>query len=104
MLLRHVIEIQQRVDTTDSLGEPIADWQTVREVRANVEPMAGEEIFRSDTTLSLRPVKFTIRYDESWVPNALDRIVWQDDDYDIKSVVDRDGRRRFHEILAVLGA
>lgn len=101
LLRGNIVEIEERVDAQDALGEPIATWQVVRTVRARVEPVDGAEFFRSDATLSDHPIKVTMRYDSSWTPAVEDRLVWRDESYDIKSVSDLGGRRRTREIMAV---
>lgn len=60
--LRHRVEIQRAHDVQDAFGEPVKAWNTVATVWAAVEPMTGDERFRSDQETAERPVRILMRH------------------------------------------
>lgn len=82
--LRHVIEVQQRVDTKDASGDPLVQWVRFAMVRASVEPLLGKEFFASEQREAKVNTRIRLRYLAGLVPQM--RIIWDNRWFDIQSV------------------
>jgi len=86
------IVIEQRTDTRDGSGDPVAAWTVLATVWAAHEPLTGKEQFEAHQVNAERPSKFVIRY-RAGVDESM-RVNWDGDLYDITSIVEigrRDG-------------
>jgi SPP1 family predicted phage head-tail adaptor len=96
-MLRHLIKIE--APTTQNVkGEMIPTWGTFAEAYAAREDLAGRELFLSQQVQAEVTTRFRIRYLEG--VSAKMRINDAGTIYNIKSVQDPEGRRRFLTILA----
>lgn len=53
--LRHLIDIEELVEGTDEMGQPISEWQSLVTAWAAIEPLKGDTYWaiaqaQSDTT------------------------------------------------------
>lgn len=96
--LRHVIEIQQRMDLRGESGDPTNTWTLFAKVRASVEPLLGKEYFASEQREASVNTRFRIRYLEGLRPKM--RIVWSGRWYDIESVAMVNGIKHEMVIMA----
>lgn len=60
--LRHRVEIQRQVDTLNSSGENVVEWETVDTVWASVEPLSAKEFIAAQQMGSQITTRITIRY------------------------------------------
>ena len=60
--LRHVITLQEPVETQNDYGEPVTSWQDVLSCRASIEPLSAREFFASQQTKADVTHKVRLRY------------------------------------------
>jgi SPP1 family predicted phage head-tail adaptor len=96
--LRHYVWIETPTESQDAYGAVIHTWATLAEVWANREDLSGRELWTSQQTYADVTTRFTIRH----IPgiSAKMQIVSAGMTYNIRSVVDPDGRARESVILA----
>ncbi len=102
--LREPITIKRNLATgKNAYGERLgtASSSYIATAWAAAEPLGGEEIVKSGLTVEKSPVMFTIRWRADKTPKPSDRVVWRTENYDVISVNELDGHRRFWSILAV---
>ncbi|HKJ61470.1 MAG TPA: phage head closure protein [Hyphomicrobiales bacterium] len=91
--LRHRLTIEQAARTDDSGGGATLVWNTVAEVWGAVEALSGKESVEADRTSGSAIYSVTIRYRDGLEPSM--RFRRDNEIYQITSVLDEDGRRRF---------
>ena len=92
------ITIQQPVVSKDGYGEPIiTNWTPVATVWAQVIPVSGREYFDAAAARAEKLTRFRIWW-RSGITETM-RVVYDDRNYDIRSVVEL-GRREGLEIAA----
>ena len=89
--LRHRCEIQTRLDTVDSIGQPSTSWLTTATVWADVRYLSGLSAIKSGADVSL--TKCSVRMRQRAV-NAGQRIVYGNEVFEIDAVLP-DGKREF---------
>ena len=83
--LRHRVTIQEKVITRDVYGEEDFTWENTRTVWASVEPARGREFLQAQTEQVTYDTTVRMRYGTTITPE--NRIVWNDQYYDVRSVV-----------------
>lgn len=105
--LRDRVTFQTRQVTSDDYGNEVSgDWQDEFTVWANVRVAAGREEVLAQQLQGIFPVAMTVRYtsdtkriNESWrAVNAN-----TDEEYNIRSARDLDGKHAWIAIVATLG-
>ena len=92
------ITIQERVVSSNSVGEDIYDWvDLARGVRAQVIQQSAREIFRAGAIQTVVDTLFVMRYRPSVTPS--NRILYEGRAYNLYSVREL-GRKRGLEIAA----
>jgi SPP1 family predicted phage head-tail adaptor len=91
------VTIEQPTATQDSFGEPDTTWSKLADVWAEVYPVRGSEEFEGQQVYAENTLGFRIRY-RSDVTRKM-RIVYENDTYDIASIVEPRGTRR--EVLEI---
>jgi SPP1 family predicted phage head-tail adaptor len=91
--LRHRLTIEQSARTDDEGGGAALIWSTVAEVWGAVEAVSGAERFATDRVTGSAMYEITIRYREGVAPSM--RFRRDDEIFEILSVLDEGGRRRF---------
>lgn len=89
---RHLVTIQQPVETTDDLGQPVTTWSNVATVHAAVEPLEGRELFAAQAVRAETTTRVRIRYRSGITPKH--RLVYAGRVLNILSVIDPDERHR----------
>ncbi len=96
--LRHRVTIQRLDPTTrDEYKAVIPSWGPVVTVWAAVESVSGREAFIAQQVMQQSTHRITIRYRSD--VTATMRVAHGDRLYDIKAALDRDGRRRWLQLL-----
>ncbi len=95
--LKDSITIQRFKKSKNEYGEVIEDWQNLVTVRANIEPLTSREYFKGGQLNSEFNFKILIRYTDVTIK---DRIIFNDEVYDITSVSNIKNANRAIEILA----
>lgn len=103
-LLRRRIVVQKRTVANNAIGEPVETWSRHLKTPAQVVTRGGRESFREDREQARDMITFRVRWTasrEAW--NAADyRVLYPSTDgepYDIESVQDVEGRRRYLDIM-----
>lgn len=98
-LLRHRVEIQRSVEVQDGFGTPIPSWSSLHEnVKANVEPMSGQELFQARQLYAEVTHRIRARYHSGIT--AKHRILWGTRVFDILAVLNLEERNLVLEIMA----
>lgn len=86
-LLRHVINIQQQIQTRDNFGGVEVSWvDKFPKTYARYEPLSGKELFANGQMQSQVTTRFTIRYRPG--VDTSQRIVFRNRIYNIHAVVE----------------
>lgn len=86
-LLRHVINIQEQIQTRDDFGGVEVAWmEKFPKVYARYEPLSGRELFANGQMQSQVTTRFTIRYRDGI--DTKQRIVFKNRVYNIHAVVE----------------
>lgn len=97
--LRHLVTLQKLVQTESEYGETIESWVDYMQVWAQVEGLRGKEFLLSRQMPGGEITsKITIRY-----RNDIDRtmrIKSENRIFEIIAILDKEGKRRFLEIMA----
>jgi len=95
--LDSTIQIQRPFETVNSYGAFNVTWETMATLRAEIIEERTEELDRDPGTAGQRFVTFRMRYRDS--VSLGDRILFDGEIYDLKSVTEI-GRRRGLEVRA----
>lgn len=101
------IKLQAKSVTRNAIGEEVVTWTDVvtdtddHAIWAEAWPLKGREFFAAQQTQYAADVRFRIRYRDGVTREQ--RILWNDDPYDIIMIVDVGAARQTIEILAVNG-
>ena len=93
--LHKKITIQQVTEGRTESGAVTETWSTFAEPFASVEPVSGREYFAAQQVQAENTVKFRIRYQRGINPKM--RILYNDNVYDIQSIIN--GSERNDELL-----
>ena len=101
------IKLQAKSVTRNAIGEEVVTWTDVvtdtadHAIWAESWPLKGREFFAAQQTQYAADVRFRIRYRAGVTREQ--RILWNDEPYDIIMLVDVGAARQTIEILAVNG-
>jgi SPP1 family predicted phage head-tail adaptor len=95
--MRHRVVIQEAATTADSFGAPSLAWTDAAERWAEVRPLAGRELWEARSVRPDVTHAVTLRYYEGLTPRH--RLVHEGRVLRVESVLNPDGRKRFHELL-----
>lgn len=98
--MRDLVSIQSRTLTPDTFGGQSPTWTTLATVSANVMPLTSRELWQAAQVQSDATLKVTIRYYAGLTPKH-QLLLNGSTVLNIRSVVNPDGRQRFHELLCV---
>lgn len=90
--LRHRVTIQDPQSARDTFGAEIVNYVDVATVWAAVDPLQGREFFDAQADNAEVTTRIRIRYRSGIKPTM--RVVWGDHEYDIRSVIEIESRRR----------
>jgi SPP1 family predicted phage head-tail adaptor len=99
--MRHRIKIQSRDTTSDGAGGYSSSWDEFDEIWAYMKPASARENFKGMQIAEEKSYEFTIRY-QSGI-SAGQRLKYGSRLFNIKSVLNRDERNRYLDILAEEG-
>ena len=60
--LRHLVELQARVDSIDGNGDTVTTWQPFSQVYAEIAPLSAREFVAAQSLQSAVSCRITIRY------------------------------------------
>lgn len=90
--LRHRVTIQNKSVVHDSFGEETIIWTTLATVWGQIEAAGGRESVEERQAEAERTVRMTMRYRSDVRPEM--RATWSGHTYDIRAVLDAEGRGR----------
>ena len=102
--LNERVLIQKYGATQNEYGEQVKTWATVHSCWASVEPIGGREWFTSRMSLSNVDYRFRLRCVDTstYMPDGITpkmRVVYDDFNFDIDSVIDVGNKGRELEVL-----
>lgn len=102
--LRNKINIENHVTGIDENGYPCEEWQELARVWSAKRGLSGREYYAAAAVESETDVVFTVRYNSITIQITPEMRIIEGTDtenpYNIKSVVDKDGLKRWLEIRA----
>lgn len=84
-LLRHKIEIQERVTKRDSMGGEMVTWQPFTYAWASISPLSGREYFLAKQVQASVSHKMIMRYQPGIKPYH--RIQWGERNFNIDAIL-----------------
>lgn len=93
--LRHRVDLQSRVNTVDSIGQPSTSWQSVAYLWGDVRYLSGLSAIKSGADTSTNKVSIRLRHGTF---DAGQRIVCGDEIFDIKAVLP-DGKKQWVDLV-----
>lgn len=100
--LRHLVEIGRYVEGRNEWGEPLPEpvWQRIATVWAAVEALSGRTFFEAQQSHIQADHRITIRWRPGIEPGQFVR--FDGNEMKIQAVLDREGRRRWLELVCQL--
>lgn len=100
--LRHRVLVQQFTVEQDSDGAVIEDWQDLRTVWADIQPLSGRELIASQSVQSEVTSRVIVRFKADYAPEM--RLLHNNRIYNIKAVIpDADTGNRYQTLLCAYG-
>jgi len=96
--LRFRIEVQEAVETRNTVGEVTQSWECIKKIWAAIDPIRGDEQF---TMMQAKPTidtKITVRSLAARGVTPKHRFVYGDRVFDIDATIDWQSRGIFSEI------
>lgn len=97
--LRHPIEIQEKILTSDGSGGQIITWETKATIYAKVKQMNSYETYKHLKIEWEEAVKFIFLYYPDLEPT--DRILFRDNYYNIKTIDNVNYNNIWHTVIAL---
>lgn len=99
---RHLLTFETRAEVLDTFGEAAFSYTELARVWGKLEAVSARERFDSQQTKAEVSHRITVRYGAAYAGlRAEDRITLDGRVFDIVTPMDRDGRSREIEILAL---
>lgn len=96
--MRHRVAFQSRTTVADGAGGRSVSWSTTATVWAKVSPLRGTEAIVAGKVSSPATHKVTIRAGSVAVDHSM-RMVFNGQNYNVRSALERDERNRFVDVL-----
>lgn len=84
-LLRHKVEIQEKVTSRDSMGGEVVTWETFTHCWCSIEPLSGREYFAAQQVQSTVSHKMQMRYQPGIQP--FHQIKWGERTFNIDAIL-----------------
>ncbi len=103
---RRITFIEPIYETGESNEDKVIGWETVEyyeRISANKKELKGNELVAGDRVMYFQPTQWTVRYPSSLSDLTVKmRIVHDMRVYEITSIIEGDGRKRFLKIMTNL--
>jgi len=99
--LKHPVVIERGTDIDDGSGGTYAEWAVVETVYCAIKQKSGAEKFQQQDIRTVKTKSFITRYGAD--VTELDRLVFNGQYYNVRSVEDIDERNMWLEIIAEVG-
>jgi len=93
--LRHRIDLQTRMDSVDSIGQPSTSWTSTAFLWGDVRYLSGLSAIKAGADTSTSKVSIRVRHGAF---NAGQRVVYGNEIFDIQAV-QPDGKREFVDLV-----
>lgn len=90
--LRHLVEVQRVSVTTDTHGDQVKTWTTLVTAWASIEPLSGREFLQASQVMADVTALIKLRGRPDVVVTPKDRVVFGARIFDIRHIVDWQGR------------
>ena len=97
-VLNHRIDLQSRVSTVDSIGQPSTAWESVGFLWANIKYLNGLSAIKAGADTSISKVSIRVRHGTF---NAGQRVVYGDEVFEIEAVLP-DGKKAYIDLVATV--
>ena len=104
--LSHVVTVQTRSSTVDSVGQQSTTWSDLFTDRADIRPMSGRELSAAQAVQSEVTTRITMRYRPEWSvgkTTAAYRVRYGTRTFDVHAVIDVGMANRTIEIMSSEG-
>lgn len=101
-MLRHKVQLQGLVTTTDPMGGRVETWSSLGDVWAKVEPLSGSQLYVAMRLDSRITHKVIIRYQPG--VTAIDRVMFKGRALNIEAVINVEERDQWFELHCVEGS
>ncbi|MEY4402188.1 MAG: hypothetical protein RIR91_223 [Verrucomicrobiota bacterium] len=98
--LRHRVTLQRGTVTANSHGDQVRSYVDLRTVWADVEALGGREFLAAEHVQAEVTSRITLRAQPDITLTPADRIVWGSRIFDIRHVIDLQGRSRDWQVMA----
>ncbi len=95
--LRYVITIERLIQSQDENGNIVEEWIEIKETRAAINPIAGDEIVINNQIVNNVDNEIIIRYTDI---KPEDRMVFNNRILNIRRVLDFESRKVWQQVLA----
>lgn len=95
---KYLVSIQRQTMTQGATGQVTGAWVETAKWWASINPVSGREYFNASGERAEITHKIDGRFGPAVAPK--DRIVFRDRVFDVKSVINREERGRFIQIMA----
>nr|DAV95485.1 MAG TPA: Putative head tail adaptor [Caudoviricetes sp.] len=97
---KHPIEVQRYISSIDEDGIPIEEYATILSTRAKIKNMSGYEKIIANADTGIDKKRFYIRYKKDLNLTTKDRIVYNEQSYNITYISDVEELHKYYEIVA----
>jgi SPP1 family predicted phage head-tail adaptor len=102
--LRHLVTVDQPIETQDATGDPVRSWASLGSFWASIEPLRGHEFVAGGAIRAEMDTRIRVRWSKALDGlNERYRINFQDKIYNIVSVAHIGLQHREVEIMAKSG-
>lgn len=98
--LRHRVTLQRAVTTADGHGDQVRTYSDLATVWADVEAIGGREFIAGAHVQADVTSRITLRARPGLTLTPADRITWGTRTFDIRHVIDLQGRSREWQVMA----
>ena len=98
MTLNHRIEVQERLNVVDAIGQPSTSWTSVGFIWANIRYLTGLSAIKAGSDTSISKVSIRVRHGTF---NAGQRVVYGDEVFEIEAVLP-DGKKSYIDLVCVV--
>lgn len=101
--MRHRVTFERSTVAANSMGDPVPSWSSLGTFYARVEHLAGKERFASQVQQHGSDYRITTRYNPDIASlDEGDRATWAGKTFDVRNVVDVEGRNKELHIFATV--
>lgn len=97
--LNKVITLQEQQEVKDDYGSININYIDLKDIRASVAPISGDEKYINAELLNTVTHKITIRYDSNLNLDPTNRIVFKNRNFEIENVLNFQEKNVFYTIL-----